>query len=242
MSLPGSPDAAAPPDAVADPVAHRPPPAAIAVVVAVGLLAGAALAVVVPRLGADERPSDEEVLLAVATGYDVDVPQARCVVDELEATDALDDDLARRLVEDAVAGGPAAPRAVVTGAAVTCTARVLGGDLLPALEAAGVPAEVAPCAADTILDGGAEVARAAVAAPLAEGSASRAAVAACALEHLAASLQSGAGIAAVDASCVAADVIERVGLELVLVSIGALAVTPAVADAAAASVTACAEG
>jgi hypothetical protein len=76
--------------------------------------------------------------------------------------------------------------------------------------------------------------------PLAADRPGREAVAACALEHLAGVVESSAGIAGTDARCVAGGVIERVGLEAVLVSIGALAVTADVAAAATGSAADCA--
>lgn len=231
-------------------------------VVVLGVAGGGLVAALAVGGGGDgdDRPDDDAVLLAVATAYDLDVAGAGCVVDRLDAERALDGDLARRLVAAALGGAsvsgrsPAVPTAepapgaggpadlptdaALVDAVTACT----GGDLLGALTAAGVPEFVAGCAADTLADGGPAAVAAASADPLADPSASRSAVAACALDHLATAVRDGAGVAVADAQCVAGEVLERVGLEAVLASIDALAVTAEVAAAAAASATACAGG
>ena len=111
--------------------------------------------------------------------------------------------------------------------------------LADAFVAVGAPGPVADCAAATLADQPVAVQAVVVEAPLAPGAA-REAVSACALEHLAGDLEAAAGLAGTDARCVAAAVLDRLGLETVLASIGALAVTADVEAAAAEAVAGCA--
>lgn len=210
----------------------------IGAVVVVGLLAGAALALVVARGDHDDGdPADADAaVLAVAALHDVAVDDARCAVDRLVEDGTLDDDLTARLLDAAAAATPGTSPAAVVDAVAACAA----GGLEPALVAAGVPDELVACAAATIGDAGPGAIQRATLAPLAPDSFARSAIAACALDHLAAALQTDAGIDGPDAQCVADQVIERVGLEPVLASIGALAVSAEVTDAGTAAVTACA--
>lgn len=212
----------------------------VVAVVLAGLLAGGAVAVGAAVLAADDVPADREVRAALGERYGLDDATASCTIAALGGGGVLDDDLRGQLVEEAVRGpDPAAFDAATTGvhdAIVGC----LTSEVTVALQAAGADDPVAGCAAATIAQGGPVGAAAAVTAPLAEGSGSRQVVSACALEHLATSLEDDAGIAPTDARCVAAEVLDQLPLESVLAGLGALAVTQEVADRAAAAVATCA--
>lgn len=208
---------------------------AVAAVVVVGLALGGLVALLLAGDDEPPAPDDAEVRLALATQFGLDPDGTACVLAELAAAGALEDDLASRLVDDAVEGASTTSSAVAAAVA-TCGS----GRLLDALATAGVPEPVATCAAATLADQPAAVQAAVVEQPLAADRPGREAVAACALEHLAEVVESSAGIAGTDARCVAGAVIDGVGLEAVLVSIGALAVTADVAAAATAAATACA--
>lgn len=226
-------------DDVSAPTARRGAAGVLAVVavVMVGLVLGGLLALV---LGGDEGadpPGDDEVRLALATQRGLDPDATACALAELDAAEALDDELAHRLVDDAVRGAMTRSAAVDDAVAACSTDR-----LLDALSIAGVPDPVATCATSTLADQPPAVQDGVAEQPLAAGRPGREVVAACALEHLATELEASTGIAGTDARCVAGGVLDRLGLEAVLSSIGALAVTTEVAAAATAAADACATG
>ncbi len=219
----------------------RPAFALVALVVVAGLAAGLVAALLLRSTG-DDGPSDADVHVALSGRYVLTGATARCVLERLEGAGALDGDRRRQLVDEAGAGAdPTAyvhAEPVVAGAIAGC----LTAEADAVFAEAGVEPEVAACAAATIAEAGPLTVRAAVEAPLAEGSVARDAVQASTRDPLAEVGVEAAGIDDVDAQCVAGEVIDRLGLETVLSSLAGGAVPETVRQSVATAATTCATG